>query len=142
MKKLKLSKIERRILIILVSINLIAFLSNRFELSPKFNSGSDEIFLLTDSKEERLFSGEIRQDSNGVITRNTDGSSQMYKYRHPKHFWPFTMFIDEKLSYDSNLEIRRHTSTRFRGLFPDFDLSEFLVYNLLIFGIIFIRKLW
>ena|SRR5690554_4466278 len=132
MKKIKITQKQRRIIIVLMSINLFALFVNFFELSPKFNAGNysnqNYIYLFTDSKAPSLL------NQNGWTTIN--GNSMMYKTRHPNHFWPFTKFYETANSPTSIIK------SRFRGIFPDFDHTEFLVYTLIIFGSIFIRKLW
>jgi len=137
MKKIKINQKERRIIIVFMLLNSFALLVNYFGLSPKFTTNgtsynesvgtynyTNEIFPLTDSKTQHLMS----------VTSGTyyaDGTSEMYKNRHPHHFWPFTKFVDKK-----------YPAYRFRGIFADYDHTEFLVYSLLIFGIIILRKVW
>lgn len=125
MKKIKLSKKERRRLIILMAINFFALFVNYFGLSPKFKipfqPNENMVYVFTDS-------GEARRLGDYFFTALDD---KMYRRYNPTKFWPFTGFYDEE-----------YPNTRFRGIFADFDHSEFLVYSFLIFGIIFIRKLW
>lgn len=132
MKKIKITQKDRRILIVLMGINLFALFVNYFELSPKFDIGDysnkSEIYLLTDSKAPKLL--------NQMSWSTRNGNSLMYKTRHPNHFWPFTKFY-EKAHFPSS-----RIKSRFRGIFADFDHSEFIVYSLLIFGVVIIRKLW
>lgn len=122
---------EKKIIIILMSINLFALFVNYFRLSPKINIGEynnqNEYFLFTDTKEEHLL--------NQTSWYTNDGISAMYEFQNPKYFWPFTKFYEE--AYNSSM----YTKSRFRGVFTDFDQSEFLVYSLLIFGIPFIGKI-
>jgi len=131
MSKKVLTKNERRWIIILMAINLFALFVNYFSLSPKFIIGDykneTEVFLFTDSKERFLIS------STGGLY-NMDGSSMMYENRHPKHFYPFVIFYDK--------DVFNKNKTRFRGIFPDYDHTEFIVYTFLIFGFFFVRKLW
>lgn len=115
MKPIKFDQKELRIIIILMIINTFALFVNYFELSP--NNG--DFFLLTDSKEFSVPS------QNGYSTIN--GRSLMYSQEHTKHFWPFVKYYDEP---------------RFRGIFTDYDHTEFLVYSLVIFGFFIIRKIW
>ncbi|MBE7634273.1 hypothetical protein G1K66_06705 [Tenacibaculum finnmarkense] len=117
-------------------VNSFALLVNYFGLSPKFEFGNsyrniDEVFLLTDSNEQ-----DILNVSSG--TYYMDGTSQMYQNRHPHHFWPFTKFYEAP----TRIILKWHIDTRFRGIFADFDHTEFLVYTLLIFGIVILRKIW
>ena len=134
MRKFSLSKSERRIVIILMAVNTFALFVNYFMLSPKSVSwtgrAKHEVYWFTDVKAERT----LNQDSWTTI----NGVSTMYETRHPNHFWPFVKFHE-------TFELRghnRHGSTRFRGIFADFDHTEFLVYTGLIFGFILIRRLW
>ncbi|WP_445749971.1 hypothetical protein [Polaribacter sp.] len=146
MKKITISKRERRIIIVLMSINLFALFVNYFGMSPKFdlkdnyasNIGRDEAFILTDAGTTYL-TGE----------RNVY-NVKLYNWKSTKAFWPFTeYYIEENKSVDNsqqypNLENKKeyYSESRFRGIFADFDHTEFLVYTLLIFGIVIVRKLW
>jgi len=139
MKKITLSKSERRLIIILMAINTFALFVNYFQLSPKFrykeyNSRTYltqyyDIYFFTDSR------------PTGLLNSNTkwtweNGDSAMYQARHPKNFWPFVMFYQKAESPSSKIQFR------FRGIFPDFDHTEFLVYTFLIFIVLFIKKIW
>ena len=131
MNKINFSQKERRTIIILMIINVFALFVNYFNLSPKFNIGSyknrTELFLFTDSKEKLLL-------SNPHKTYFKNGTSRMYQIRHTKHFWPFVKFYDK-----DKFSINRK---RIRGIFADFDHTEFGVYTLIIFGFFIVKKLW
>jgi hypothetical protein len=131
---LKLSKKEKRIIIILMTINLFAFFVNHFRLSPSFDIGeypkTDEMFLFTDAKESEML--------------NDNGHSigyDLYDTRSSEHFYPFTEFIEKERPSFTNSE-DYYLKTRYRGFFPDYDKSEFFVYSLLIFAVVIVRKIW
>jgi hypothetical protein len=130
----KLTKKEKRIIIILMTINLFAFFVNHFRLSPSFSIGeypkTDEVFLFTDAKESKM----LNDDS---YSNNYD----LYDLRSSEYFYPFTRFVEkENPSYFRSEDY--YLTTRYRGLFPDFDKSEFFVYTLLIFAVVLVRKIW
>lgn len=122
---------EKMTIIVLMSINLFALFVNYFRLSPKLEVGEytnkKEYYLFTDTKETHLL------NQSGWSTIN--GVSLMYEDQNPKYFWPFTKFYDKTYSPTSYIK------SRFRGVFTDFDHSEFLVYSFLIFGIPIIKKI-
>lgn len=130
----KLTKKEKRIIIILMTINLFAFFVNHFRLSPSFDIGeypkTDEVFLFTDAKENKMLNDNSYNDYY-----------DLYDLRSSKHFYPFTEFIEKERPSFTNSE-DYYLKTRYRGLFPDFDKSEFFVYTLLIFAVVLVRKLW
>lgn len=136
---MKLTKRQKRIIIILMIINAFALFVNYFQLSPKimfkeYNSEEYitqhyDVYLLTDSK------------ATNILNSNTNwtwenGDSAMYSARHPKNFWPFVMFYQKAESSSSKIQFR------FRGIFADFDHTEFLVYTFLIIIILIIKKIW
>ena len=131
---LKLTKTEKTIVIILMTINLFAFFVNHFRLSPSFNIGeypkTDEIFLFTDAKKSEML------NDNGHIV-----GYDLYDTRSSEHFYPFTEFIERERPSFTNSE-NYYLKTRYRGLFPDYDKSEFFIYTLLIFAVVLVRKIW
>ncbi|MBO0591462.1 hypothetical protein I2486_08580 [Cellulophaga sp. E16_2] len=156
MRKITFSKKESRILIVVIAINLFALFINYFGLSPKFElsgshqtdygenytkrDGENSIYLFSDSGE------------NTIIGNSNPVGASLYKTRYTKHFWPFTKFNENETkvvnNYDGDWNYNKEGHTfyyyakRFRGIFADYDHTEFLVYTLLIFGIVTIRKIW
>lgn len=131
---IKLTRVEKRVIIILMTINLFAFFVNHFRLSPSFSIGeypkTDEVFLFTDAKES-----EMLNDNGHHI------GYDLYDTRSSEYFYPFTKFIEkENPSYFRSEDY--YLKTRYRGLFPDYDKSEFFVYTLLIFAVVLVRKIW
>lgn len=130
----KLTKKEKRIIIILMTINLFAFFVNHFRLSPSFDIGeypkTDEVFLFTDAKENKMLNDNSYSDYY-----------DLHDLRSSEYFYPFTKFIEKEYPSFTNSE-DYYLKTRYRGLFPDFDKSEFFVYTLLIFAVVLVRKLW
>jgi len=121
MKKIQLTKKQRRTIIILMGINLFALFVNFFNLSPKIESNTkNDLGQLTSTNRYYLLT-----DSNSYSNKTKD-------------FWPFTQFTDSQPHHGRNYTLRY----RFYGIFTNFDHSEFLVYCLLIFGVVFIPKIW
>jgi len=102
-------------------INLFAVFVNYFALSPRYEDEYNEYYLFTDNGYHiSKFGG------------STTGGNAGYYYSTTE-FWPF---VDFKVwnSWDK--------IERFKGIFDGFDHIEFIAYTFLIFGVIFIRKLW
>jgi len=117
MSKFSLTILEKRVIIILMSINLCALFVNYFALSPKTENSNIESFWFTDNADYLI--------EFGLYSDNGYG----YFY---SRFWPF---IDFKVWTSMN-------KYRFRGIFAEFDHTEFLVYTFLIFFIVYIKKIW
>lgn len=96
---------EKRIVIILMALNLFAFFVNYFDLSPVYKNYSN-----------------IPVSYYYFTIKDGDPTTK---------FYPFTDFSINTNSYYV-----------FRGIFPDYDQSEFIVYTILIFGVFYIRKAW
>jgi hypothetical protein len=102
--------------------------------------GENSIYLFSDSGQ------------NTTIAPSNPRGESLYKTRYPKHFWPFTKFNENVTkvvnNYDGDWNYNKEGHTfyyyakRFRGIFADYDHTEFLVYTLLIFGIATVRKVW
>lgn len=138
MKKIKISKLEKRVVIFLMLLNTFALFVNYFGVSPMHTITVEDkqpeghtlfyynrIYFLTDSSQHHLHNFE-----DNTTYLNTDN---MYRNNHPYHFWPFTTFKERHFT---------KPTYRFRGIFADFDHTEFLCYTLLIFGVVFIKKVW
>ncbi|CAM1353705.1 conserved hypothetical protein [Tenacibaculum halocynthiae] len=137
-------------------INSFALFVNYFGLSPEFEVNGGKKDTYTDNMTYRvgensffLFSDSAKKS---MVKDANDIGVRLYKTRYKKHFWPFTKFNDETTKvvkdYDGNWNYNKKGHTfyyngkRFRGIFADFDHTEFFVYTLLIFGIVLIRKIW
>lgn len=112
----------RRRVIVLMLINLFALFINYFELSPSIKVSDETHYLLSDG-------------------RSNDDS---------EHFFPFTRFTakGENGHLEENFlgmgeDIYIQTPYRqFKGIFPDYDISEFLVYTGLIIIVLLVRRFW
>jgi hypothetical protein len=156
MRKMTLSKLETRVLIVVILINGFALFVNYFHLSPKFDidggykndygsnhtyrNGENSFYLFSDSAEK------------GMVSNPTMIGPKLYDTRYKNHFWPFTKFIDETSSrvenYDGEWNYNKtgytfyYTAKRFRGIFADYDHTEFFAYCGLIIGTLLVKKLW
>lgn len=117
MGKIKISKIEIRATIVLMIINAFALFVNYFGLSPKFENENGY-------KTIRLFTSA----TNGTLYPYNSN----YDVSHADNFYPFVKFYGNSQSF----------GFYFNGIFPYYDMSEFVVYTVLIFGVLFIKKLW
>lgn len=128
MKKLKFTKTERRAIIFLMLLNLFALTVNYFSLSPKIETRGTystlECYIFTDAA-DKPYNGQYE------ISISPHSPNTNYRYHHNKEFWPFLKF-----------NVDGYKKEKFRGLFPAFDHTEFLVYSALIFGIPLLRKIW
>ncbi|MBA9072595.1 hypothetical protein GGR22_000721 [Flavobacterium gossypii] len=114
--RLRFSQKEKRIVIVLMLINSFALFVNYFGLSPKVDKDCGEAYIFT-------FTGREVVNYNYSYTALYD--SDLFP-----NFWPFVDF-----TYPNYC-------APFKGIFAYYDTSEFLVYTLLIFGIVIIRKIW
>lgn len=120
-------------------INSIAFLTSTFNISPK---------IVTDK--QRFFASEswyfIFNDGDCYITVDLAGVYYDADKTKQTHFWPFVKFTHEDgtntFEEQQNFNPQIFYRTAFRGIFPDYDYTEFFFYSLLIFGIPILRKKW
>jgi hypothetical protein len=108
---------QKRFIIIFMLINLFALFVNFFQLSPVYRYYSEEY------------------STKHLVYFFTDAEYHHYNHLIDKEFWPFVEFYTEDTS-------SAYIGSVFRGIFPDFDFSEFAVYTFIIFGFIFIKKIW
>ena len=127
MKYFKYSVKARRVIIVLMIINSFAFVVNFLNITPKITSKNDSgyeywYYIFTDGNV--YFSD---------ITGSCDGENEKYK-----NFWPFLNYTNDRDCIKQEFFYR----TKFRGVFPDYDISEFIIYSIFIFGIPLLRKMW
>lgn len=103
-------------------INCFALFVNFFALSPKIEKDYDEYYILTDNGYH------IYENSNGSMTGGNAGFLQ-----DTNKFWPFI-----------NFEVYNpfNKKDRFRGIIDGYDHFEFIGYSFLIFGLVYVRKVW
>lgn len=77
-------------------------------------------------------------DGSTGINLWTDGSNDK-----EEHFWPFVGFVDRETSYIQGYgdTTRERHNFDFRGLFYEYDFSEFIAYSVLIFVWFYFRFL-
>ena len=127
-----LNKVKRRIIIIYILVNVIALFTNYFQLPIGFaeNKGSDIENNIGKYKYYVFTDASVRDDIRAESGLNyLNGKEKHFNQSATSHFYPFVLF------YDSSLE-------RFRGLFPDYDFTEFAFYISILLIMIFIKKLW
>lgn len=126
MRKIKFSRIEKRIIIILMFINSLALFVNIFELTVTvYDKPYSRIkyYLFTDVGEAEIMQSGYDKMYNRFPSTNYNNFSS--------EFYPFVDFYIESKS-----------EKRFRGIFAGFDHTEFMVYTFLIIGIPLIVKIW
>ncbi len=103
---------QKKIIVVLMLINTLAFLVNFFNTQRYINSDfKPKTYILTDC-------------TPGYFKDYYRYKNKTFYYRHKQEkFWPFTEFFESS------------SKGRFRGLFVDYDHTEFLIYSVLIFGI-------
>ena len=114
--KIRISKTEKRVILILMIINSFALFTNYFGISYKINDTS-ELFTKSVGIQES-YRTDIHDEGNYLTTNK-------------EHFYPFVDFYD---GY--------YKTYTFRGIFAFYDTTEFFVYTLVIFGIVLIRRIW
>lgn len=154
MAKRSINKFTRRFIIVVICVNIFALWANHFSVSPRFKiEGDDAIwdfYLFTDSGEKSIFfqstdnttthsnnSRRVAKTRNNTKTlKRTDSNSTLYHERSPSKFWPFTEFGTKTTVLNSK------DYYRFRGLFPDYDVSELLAYIGFLLAFLIIKKVW
>jgi hypothetical protein len=128
MIKLKFSSKEIKIIIVLMLINSFALFVNLFEMSIRIVDegttwNNKRYYLFTDVGETRM--GRIVNGEGEYPSTNYSSFSNQ--------FYPFVDFYIERTSNISS-------EKRFRGIFPGFDLTEFIVYSFIIIGFFVLKK--
>ena len=125
MKKLILSKFQKRFLIIYLFINIIALTVNYFGFNLKYTYGSYEVppNSVNSWWVNRIF----------YIFTNSDGTPQFIYDENKNNLYPF---VDFYTSDDRGLE---HT---FVGMFAYYDTTEFFVYLIPLLIFIVYKKFW
>lgn len=132
MKKIIFTKREKRVIIVLMLINCFALFANFFNMDFKI-------------VQERVeYSGEYNKYTTYITNTTyffTDAEIDPQDF-----FWPILNF---SVSYSKGPYEKRNSSSyyskeynTFRGIFSEYDYTEFLVYSALIFGIPVLRRLW
>lgn len=109
---IKYSIKQRKIITVLMIINTFAFLVNFFNTQRYLSSNfKRENFIFTDC-------------TPGYYKNYYWYNNKTYYYINKQEkFWPFTEFFEG------------YSDKRFRGIFVDYDHTEFIIYTILIFGI-------
>jgi hypothetical protein len=128
MIKLKFSNKEIKIIIVLMLINSFALFVNLFEMSIRIVDegttwNNKRYYLFTDVGETRM--GRIVNGEGEYPSTNYSSFSNQ--------FYPFVDFYIERTSNISS-------EKRFRGIFPGFDHTEFIVYSFMIIGFFLLKK--
>nr|WP_288980830.1 hypothetical protein [uncultured Allomuricauda sp.] len=122
MKKITVSTKERRFIIVFMIINCIALFVNVFEFNSFKDFYKDRYYYFTDNG--KFDAVDINKTYFGPTKTSKD------------FFYPFIDFTESTFSTTANIK------WKFRGIFPDFDYTEFIVYTIIIFGVVFLRKVW
>lgn len=88
--------------------------------------------------------GDISSESNrsnykDYTTTNLFTTEHKINYSNKKpssQFWPFVKFYDSDVSYNPYMN-RKEDFSKFRGIFYQYDISEFIAYTALLFLILF-----
>lgn len=131
MKKISFTQKEKRVIIVLMLVNCFALFVNIFDMSYHITGRSYESYSSGDN--------EVYETVNHKTYFLTDNGNYKKEF-----FYPFTFYTEstKKENSTSKYYKKYYTYKVFRGIFPDYDYTEFLVYSLLIFGIPIIRKIW
>jgi len=130
-----ISPLFRRLLIIYLIFHLFALITSTFNIDAnhsdfkiEYNPYSEQY--ITTAKVYYYFTGKDNNFEHG-------------DYKNIDHFWPNINFSTyEFYSEQVSKTIYSHFQGTFWGIFKGYDLSEFLVYSLIPFLFILIKKLW
>ncbi|MCB0741156.1 MAG: hypothetical protein KDB92_08940 [Chitinophagaceae bacterium] len=127
---MNLTKRQQRFVFIYLTINFIALLTNFFQVPIKLSFGENkkEIYLFSDA------CADVRPIRRGYdnyykeIVWDLESNEQPHFILDSKNFfWPLTSFYFSSYQFIGQ-PMNSHYVPRFRGLFPDYDFSEFAVY--------------
>ena len=124
MKKPKFTKVEKNVIIVLMIINCFALFVNLFEVSVRVTRDKS----IFDKERYYLFT-DVGAGTMGVYINGENKYPSTSYNDFSSQFYPFVDFYLE-----SNNE------KRFRGVFPGFDHTEFIVYSFLILGFFILKK--
>lgn len=116
---------QKRFLIIWICLHSFALFVNVFNIRGRLSTSN---FISSSTADNYLF---------------TSSSSSSYK----NDFWPITNFTEEQRYYiePAYLSFQKGTwayKTAFKGIFQDYDYSEFIFYILLGLAVIYLPKIW
>ena len=124
MKQLNITKFQKRIILIYVFLNIFALTVNYLGFNLKYKYGSYEV--PPNSTQDWWVTREF------YLFTNSTGDFD-FEQMNKKHLYPF---VDFNKSDDRGL---KHT---FRGLFPYYDTTEFVVYLIPVLVFIGYKKFW
>ena len=137
MKLFKYNRKTKRTIIVLMVINMLAIFTNEFNIAPKITTDQRRFF--ASESWYFIFTDGNPYEKYGYQSEKCDGEKQ-------SKFWPFVRYSQEDGTNSSIImgcfKAKYFYRTAFRGLFPDYDWTEFIVYSLLIFGIPVLHKVW
>lgn len=130
---MKVTLKERRFLIVWTCINIFALIVNITPIRGKIRNAEESNTLIHDRV--------VLDSYKPGFYIWTSGEDKIF-------FWPFTKFFDKEISRvpsgNENYGFLTSKSRlkNFQGIFNGYDFSEFIIYSILGFAIIFVPKLW
>lgn len=117
---------KKKLIIVWLAANAIALFVNYYGIDSKIEFGKDANYNVGGTaKEIYLFTDSYDIDIN-------EGSD----------FWPFIKFTEKKTYFASGYpgQYKPYSSFTFRGLFPDYDYSEFIAYLIITILVVYFSK--
>lgn len=114
-------KSKQRFIIIWSSIHAFALFVNLFGIEGDISSRSDSI-------------GRKDYTSFYLFTKERDQFS--YDSKPSENFWPFVQFYKSNISYNPYAQ-RKEDFSSFKGIFYEYDISEFIAYSLLLLLVLY-----
>lgn len=109
-------KSKQRFIIIWLAIHGLALFVNLFGIEGNISSRNDS-------------SG--RKDYTSFRLFTKDRGEYSYDPKPSEDFWPFVGFYKSKVSYNPYMQ-RKEDFSSFNGIFYQYDISEFIAYNLIL----------
>lgn len=109
-------KTKQRFIVIWLAVHAFALFVNLFKIEGDISSRNDS-------------SG--RKDYTSFRLFTKDRGDYSYDPKPSEKFWPFVGFYKSKVGYNPYMQ-RKEDFSSFNGIFYQYDISEFIAYNLIL----------
>lgn len=109
-------KSKQKVIIIWLAIHGFALFVNFFKIEGNISSHHDS---------------ESRKDYTSFRLFTKDRGTYSYDPKPSESFWPFVKFYKSAVTYNPYLQ-REEDFSSFNGIFYQYDISEFIAYNLIL----------
>lgn len=116
-------KLKQRVIIIWLSIHAFALFVNFFKIEGDISNNHDS---------------DGRKDYTSFRLFTKDRGQYSFDPKPAECFWPFVKFYHSKVSYNPYMQ-RKEDFSSFNGIFYQYDISEFISYNLILLLTFYLR---